>query len=40
MDAVPYVAVAAALAGLAVAGLFFVAVKRADPGNARMVELM
>ncbi|MGI8774832.1 MAG: sodium-translocating pyrophosphatase [Actinomycetota bacterium] len=39
MDIVPYLAVAAALAGLALAGYFSKAVHKADPGNARMQEL-
>ena len=40
MNAVPYLSALAALAGLVLAAYFFGAVKRADPGNERMVELM
>ena len=40
MNLVVYLAAAAALAGLGVAGYFAVVVNRASPGNARMVELM
>ncbi|WP_208029607.1 sodium-translocating pyrophosphatase [Rhabdothermincola sediminis] len=40
MDAVPYVSALAALAGLVLAAFFFGVVKKADPGNDRMVELM
>jgi K(+)-stimulated pyrophosphate-energized sodium pump len=40
MEAVPYIAALAALAGLALAAFFFQVVKKASPGNARMVELM
>ncbi len=40
MDAVPYIAALAALAGLALAGYFYTVVKAADPGNERMRELM
>ncbi|HEY9555415.1 MAG TPA: sodium/proton-translocating pyrophosphatase, partial [Acidimicrobiales bacterium] len=40
MDAVPYLAALSALAGLALAFYFFGKVKQADPGNARMVQLM
>src|SRR3546814_8360386 len=39
-DAVPYLAALSALAGLALAFYFFGKVKQADPGNARMVQLM
>jgi len=38
--ATPVVSLIAACAGLALAGYFFTVVKKADPGNARMVELM
>jgi K(+)-stimulated pyrophosphate-energized sodium pump len=40
MDAVPYLAVLAALAGLGLAAFFYQVVKKASPGNARMVQLM
>jgi len=40
MDSVPYIAVAAAALGLLLAASFFTSVRRADPGNERMVELM
>ncbi|HUF32472.1 MAG TPA: sodium-translocating pyrophosphatase, partial [Acidimicrobiales bacterium] len=40
MDSVPYLAVVAALAGLGLAFYFFGVVKKASPGDARMVELM
>ncbi|HUH06586.1 MAG TPA: sodium-translocating pyrophosphatase [Egibacteraceae bacterium] len=40
MDAVPALSAAAAIAGLVLAAYFFGVVKRADPGNDRMVELM
>ena len=40
MDSVPYIALVAAAAGLALAAYFFGVVKRADPGTPRMVELM
>jgi K(+)-stimulated pyrophosphate-energized sodium pump len=40
LDAVPYLSAAAALAGLVLAAFFFVVVRRADPGNERMVEIM
>jgi K(+)-stimulated pyrophosphate-energized sodium pump len=40
VDAVPYLSAAAALAGLILAFYFFGVVKKADPGNDRMVELM
>ncbi len=40
MDAVPYLALASALAALGVAGFFYAWVKKADPGNDRMVYLM
>ncbi|HWB72958.1 MAG TPA: sodium-translocating pyrophosphatase [Egibacteraceae bacterium] len=39
-DATSLVSLATAVAGLALAGYFFGAVRRADPGNERMVELM
>jgi K(+)-stimulated pyrophosphate-energized sodium pump len=40
MQAVPYFSAAAAIAGLLLAAYFFGVVKKADPGNERMVELM
>jgi K(+)-stimulated pyrophosphate-energized sodium pump len=40
MEITPYLSAVAALAGLSLAGYFYGAVKSADPGNARMVELM
>jgi K(+)-stimulated pyrophosphate-energized sodium pump len=40
MEAVPYLSAVAAVAGLALAFYFFGVVKKADPGNERMVELM
>jgi K(+)-stimulated pyrophosphate-energized sodium pump len=40
VDAVPYLSAAASLAGLILAFYFFGVVKKADPGNERMVELM
>ncbi|MGI8792660.1 MAG: sodium-translocating pyrophosphatase, partial [Acidimicrobiales bacterium] len=40
METVPYFAAGAALAGLALAAYFFVNVRKADPGNERMVEIM
>ncbi len=40
MDAVPYLSAAASVAGLILAFYFFGVVKKADPGNDRMVELM
>ena len=40
MTAIPYVSAISALAALALAGYFFGVVKKADPGNPRMVELM
>jgi K(+)-stimulated pyrophosphate-energized sodium pump len=40
LDAVPYLSAAAAIAGLVLAAFFFGVVKRADPGNDRMVEIM
>ncbi|CAN5400822.1 hypothetical protein BH23ACT3_BH23ACT3_13600 [soil metagenome] len=40
MDLVPYIAALSALAGLALAGYFFMAVTKESPGNERMVELM
>ncbi|MFP5256226.1 MAG: sodium-translocating pyrophosphatase [Acidimicrobiia bacterium] len=40
MDAVPYLAGLSAIAGLALAFYFYGKVKAADPGNARMVQLM
>jgi K(+)-stimulated pyrophosphate-energized sodium pump len=40
MDATPVVAVLTAIAGLALAAYFYTVVRKADPGNDRMVELM
>ncbi len=40
MDAAPAVAALTAVAGLALAGYFYSVVKKADPGNERMVQLM
>ncbi|MBA2528847.1 MAG: sodium-translocating pyrophosphatase [Euzebyales bacterium] len=40
MELTPYLSAAAALLGLSLAGYFFGAVRSADPGNERMVELM
>jgi K(+)-stimulated pyrophosphate-energized sodium pump len=40
MDATPVVSVLTAIAGLALAAYFFSVVRKADPGNERMVELM
>jgi K(+)-stimulated pyrophosphate-energized sodium pump len=40
MDAVPYLTVLAAVAGLGLAGYFYGVVKAADPGDERMVQLM
>ncbi|HVM19751.1 MAG TPA: sodium-translocating pyrophosphatase [Egibacteraceae bacterium] len=40
MQAIPYISAAAALAGLALAFFFFGVVKKASPGNDRMVQLM
>jgi K(+)-stimulated pyrophosphate-energized sodium pump len=40
MDVTPLVSTLTAIAGLAVAAYFFSVVRRADPGNERMVELM
>jgi K(+)-stimulated pyrophosphate-energized sodium pump len=40
VEAVPYIAAGAAVAGLVLAAYFFTSVKKADPGNERMVELM
>ena len=40
MDAVPYLAALAAVAGLALAAFFYGKVRQADPGNERMVHLM
>ena len=40
MDAVPYLAAAAAAVGLLVAGFFASVVKKADPGNDDMVRIM
>jgi K(+)-stimulated pyrophosphate-energized sodium pump len=40
VDLVPYLALASAVAALALAGFFYTVVKKASPGNPRMVELM
>ena len=40
MESVPYIAALTAIAGLALAVFFYGVVKKASPGNARMVELM
>ena len=40
LDLVPYLAALSALAGLALAGYFYLAVTKESPGNERMVELM
>ncbi|HEX2142721.1 MAG TPA: sodium/proton-translocating pyrophosphatase, partial [Candidatus Limnocylindria bacterium] len=40
MDAVPYLAALSAIAGLVLAAYFYGIVKKAEPGNARMVQLM
>ena len=40
MDAIPYIAGASALVALGLAGFFYSVVKKADPGNERMVQLM
>ena len=40
MTAIPYVSAASAIAALLLAAYFFSVVKKASPGNARMVELM
>ncbi len=40
MNATPVVSVLTAIAGLSLAAYFYTVVKRADPGNDRMVELM
>jgi K(+)-stimulated pyrophosphate-energized sodium pump len=40
VDAVPYLAFVSALAGLGLAAFFFQDVKKASPGNERMVFLM
>ena len=40
MDSVPFFSLIAAIAGLGLAIYFYTVVKRADPGNERMVELM
>ena len=40
MGAVPYLALVSALAALGLAGFFFNDVKKASPGNERMVFLM
>jgi K(+)-stimulated pyrophosphate-energized sodium pump len=40
VDLVPYLAALSALAGLGLAGFFFMAVTKESPGNERMVELM
>ena len=40
MDAVPYIALLSAVAGLLLAAFFYTKVKEASPGNERMVFLM
>ena len=40
VDAVPYLALASAIAALVLAAYYFTWVKKADPGNDRMVDLM
>ena len=40
MESIPYIAAVSAIAGLILAGYFFRDVKKADPGNDRMVHLM
>ncbi len=40
MEAIPYLALVSALAGLGLAGFFFQDVKKASPGNDRMIFLM
>jgi K(+)-stimulated pyrophosphate-energized sodium pump len=40
VESVPYIAALTAVAGLALAVFFYGVVKKASPGNARMVELM
>ncbi len=40
MESTPYISALAALGGLGLAAYFFGVVKKADPGNPRMVELM
>ncbi len=40
MEAIPYLALVSALAGLGLAAFYFGAVKKEDPGTPRMVELM
>ena len=40
MEAIPYLAALSALAGLGVAGYYYTLVKKASPGNERMVFLM
>ncbi|MEZ5171674.1 MAG: sodium-translocating pyrophosphatase [Acidimicrobiia bacterium] len=40
MDSVPYIAAGTALVGLVLAAYFFNVVKKADPGNERMQQLM
>ena len=40
MDAVPYISLGASLAALVLAAYFFGVVKKADPGNDRMIEIM
>jgi K(+)-stimulated pyrophosphate-energized sodium pump len=40
LDAIPYLTAATAIAGLLLAGFFYSWVRKADPGNERMVELM
>ena len=40
MEAIPYLAALSALAGLGLAGYYYTLVKKASPGNERMVFLM
>ena len=40
MEAIPYLALVSALAGLGLAAFYFGLVKKEDPGTPRMVELM
>jgi len=40
LESIPYIAAVSAIAGLILAGYFFRDVKKADPGNDRMVHLM
>ena len=40
VESIPYISAASAVAGLILAAIFFGIVKKADPGNERMVEIM